>query len=206
MTKIRINEIFWSAQGEGARKGFPSIFVRVAGCSLRCEYCDSKSSWDEGEFLTEDEIVAKIDSLMKKYPHSQVVFTGGEPLEHNIEGVAEKLKNKNYFLAVETSGIINSDINFNWWAVSPKDVCDFKIAEGIRNKISELKLIVNNNLNIERIKKITAGLKNIPVYLQPEFFDPDRYEKTFKLYQSCVSEGLINIMIGDQLHRHYKIR
>ncbi len=206
MTKIKINEIFWTAQGEGARKGFPSIFVRVTGCSVRCEYCDSKSSWDEGELLSEDEIVIKIDELMKKYPGSQVVFTGGEPLEQNIEGVAEKLKNKNYFLAVETSGIFNSDIDFNWWAVSPKDACDFKITEEIRKKISELKLIVNSNLNVDIVRQVSEGLDNVPVYLQPKFPDPDRYERTFKLFQSCVMEGLVNIMIGDQLHRHYNIR
>ena len=206
MTKIKINEIFWSAQGEGARKGFPSIFVRLTGCSLRCEYCDSKNSWEEGELLSEDEIVLKVDGLMKEYPDSQVVFTGGEPLEHKIEGVTEKLKRKSYYLAVETSGVFNSEIDFNWWAVSPKDVRDFVIHEEIRNKISELKLIVNSNLNIDRIKTITTGLENIPVYLQPQFPDPDRYEKTFELFQNCIRAGLENIRIGDQLHRHYNIR
>lgn len=206
MANIRINEIFWSAQGEGARKGFSSIFVRFTGCSLRCEYCDSKSSWEEGDLLTEDEIVSKIDQLMSEYPGSQIVFTGGEPLEQEIEGIAERLKDKNYYLAVETSGIFNSNIDFNWWAVSPKDVCDFKITEGIRNKVSELKLIVTKNLSVEKIKLITAGLKSVPVYLQPKFPDPDRYEKTFELFQKCIRQGLKNIRIGDQIHRHYNIR
>ncbi len=206
MNKIRINEIFWSAQGEGSRKGFPSIFVRLTGCSLKCSYCDSKSSWEEGEFLTENEILSEVDKLMGKYPASQVVFTGGEPLEHEIEGVVDLLKDKGCFLAVETCGIFNRDIDFNWWTVSPKDVTDFKIDEGLRDKISELKLIVNRNLNIKIIKTVTKGLKHVPVYLQPQFPDVDRYERTFKLFEKCIRNGMENIRLGDQMHRLYNIR
>ncbi|MEN8221868.1 MAG: 7-carboxy-7-deazaguanine synthase QueE [Acidobacteriota bacterium] len=206
MNKIKVNELFWSAQGEGARKGCPSIFVRLTGCSLKCEYCDSKSSWEEGDLFTEDEIVSKIERLMGKYPGSQVVFTGGEPLEHKIDGVTERLINKGYFLAVETSGIYNSGIKFDWWTVSPKDVSGFIIKEGLRKKISELKLIVNKNLDINRIKIITAGLENVPVYLQPQFPDADRYIKTFELFEACIKNGIGNIRIGDQMHRQYDIR
>ena len=206
MNKIKINEIFWSAQGEGFRKGYPSIFIRVTGCSLRCDYCDSKNSWEEGKFLTENEILSEVEKLMGKYPGSQVVFTGGEPLEHKIDSVAEKLKNAGYYLAVETSGIFNSDIKFNWWTVSPKDKNNFKIDKGIQGKISEIKLIVNKNLNTNAIKKITDGLESVPVYLQPQFPYPYRYKKTFELFEACIREGIGNVRVGDQMHRHFDIR
>lgn len=205
MKSLQINEIFWSAQGEGLRTGFPSVFIRFTGCSLRCGYCDSKDAWDNGEWKTPGEILAAVDTLMEKYPGSQVVFTGGEPLEHPVSELAAEFKKKGYFLAVETSGVFNSDISFDWWTVSPKDVRGFAVHPELKGKVSELKFIVNENLDPERIRLVSSGLEPVPVYLQPRYPDAERYEKTFRLFKDCIKMGLKNIRLGDQLHRHFTI-
>lgn len=74
--KIRIAEIFESIQGEGNYAGVPALFIRVAGCNRRCEWCDTKYSWEEGKEMSIDELVKRILESSKKV----IVFTGGEPL------------------------------------------------------------------------------------------------------------------------------
>ena len=70
---MRINEIFYSLQGEGNFTGIPAVFIRFSGCNMRCSFCDTKhESFKE---MTEEEII----STVNKYPSSHVVITGGEP-------------------------------------------------------------------------------------------------------------------------------
>ena len=69
----KINEIFYSLQGEGYYTGTPAIFIRFSGCNLKCSFCDTQH--EEGTMMTDDEIIAEV----KKYPAVTVVLTGGEP-------------------------------------------------------------------------------------------------------------------------------
>src|SRR5215470_5126531 len=75
---LKIAELFYSIQGEGALVGVPSVFVRTSGCNLRCEWCDTPyTSWrPEGSDWTLDRILAEVSA----YPASHVVVTGGEPM------------------------------------------------------------------------------------------------------------------------------
>ncbi|MEO2068800.1 MAG: 7-carboxy-7-deazaguanine synthase QueE [Desulfurobacteriaceae bacterium] len=75
--KIGISELFVSIQGEGIDVGSPSFFIRTAGCSIGCKYCDTKYSWKNGNFWNIDDII-KI-AIEKKVP--EIVITGGEPVE-----------------------------------------------------------------------------------------------------------------------------
>ena len=206
MEKIKINEIFWSAQGEGARKGISSIFLRLTGCSLGCSYCDSKSAWHTGEYFTHVEIIDKIGQLGESYPLSQVVITGGEPLEQQIEGLVDMLKDKGLFVAVETNGNHFRNIPFDWWAVSPKDINDFRINDKLWKKISEIKLIVNDNLNIDIVRSISEKNVKVPVFLQPQFPDHNRFKVTFELFEKCIRSGINNVRLGVQMHRSFNIR
>ncbi len=206
MEGIKINEIFWSAQGEGVRKGISSIFVRLAGCSLGCTYCDSKSAWHTGDYFTTEKIISMIEQFEKSYPQSQVVITGGEPLEQQIEELVSLLKEKGLFVAIETNGNHFKDIPIDWWTVSPKDVSDFRIDDKLRMKISEIKLVVNDNLNFEVIRSISGKNINTPIFLQPQFPDPDRFEVTFKLFEKCIRGGFSNVRLGVQMHRSFNIK
>ena len=83
---MKINEIFYSIQGEGIQSGLPTIFIRLTGCNLRCSYCDTKYAYIKGKHLSIDEISLKL----KEFPCNTVCITGGEPLLH--ENILELIK------------------------------------------------------------------------------------------------------------------
>ena len=101
---IKINEIFYSIQGESSYVGFPTVFVRTTGCNLRCTYCDTTYSYHQGESLNLEDVFAKITS----YKTRHVCITGGEPLlQKNIHLLMKKLCDENYIVSLETSGSIS---------------------------------------------------------------------------------------------------
>ena len=69
----KINEIFYSLQGEGYHTGTPAVFIRFSGCNLKCSFCDTQH--EAGTLMTDDEIIAEVS----KYPAVTVILTGGEP-------------------------------------------------------------------------------------------------------------------------------
>ena len=69
----KINEIFYSLQGEGYHTGTPAVFIRFSGCNLKCSFCDTRH--EEGVLMSDDEIIAEVG----KYPAVTVILTGGEP-------------------------------------------------------------------------------------------------------------------------------
>ena len=96
-------EIYKSVQGESSHTGRPCIFVRLAGCNLRCSWCDSEYTFTGGYKLSEDEVVAEIAKLA---PVKLVEFTGGEPLlqERELIPLMNRLLAQGYELMIETSG------------------------------------------------------------------------------------------------------
>lgn len=100
---MKINEIFYSIQGEGNWTGLPNIFIRTSGCNLRCSYCDTKYAYDT---FKEIKIIKIIDEI-RKYNCKKVCITGGEPLlqKDMIKLVDELIKN-NYNVSIETNGSI----------------------------------------------------------------------------------------------------
>ncbi len=76
---MKINEIFYSLQGEGMWTGLPNIFVRTTGCNLRCSFCDTKYAYQDGKEMNIKEIVNHINKYNCKY----ICITGGEPLIQN---------------------------------------------------------------------------------------------------------------------------
>ena len=105
---LKINEIYFSVQGESSYSGLPCIFVRLTYCNLRCTYCDSEYSFYDGEKMKIDEILKEI----KKYSCNLVEVTGGEPLlqKNCINLLNELVKNK-YDVLLETSGSLSiSDV------------------------------------------------------------------------------------------------
>lgn len=98
---LKINEIFFSIQGESTYVGHPTVFVRTTACNLRCTYCDTKYSYDEGSMMSLDDILQVIESHPTKY----VCITGGEPLlQKEVFTLMKILCDKNYIVSLETSG------------------------------------------------------------------------------------------------------
>jgi 7-carboxy-7-deazaguanine synthase len=205
---LAISEIFWSAQGEGSRCGTPSIFIRLAGCRVRCPYCDTRKAWSDGKAMTLDGIAGEVLRLRKRSPRSQIVLTGGEPLEQDITGLVAVLRQKKFFIAIETSGLYFRDLPIDWWTVSPKDVAGFRIHPRVIPEMDEVKLIVNRNLTlavIRRIQKRAHCAAELPVFLQPQFFNRSKYRQTFRLFEESQRAGIRNVRLGFQLHAIYGI-
>lgn len=98
---LKINEIFYSVQGETTYVGLPTVFVRLTACNLRCTYCDTKYSYFEGEQKDLETIIQEIESHGAKY----VCITGGEPLlQKEVHTLMKILCDKGYQLSLETSG------------------------------------------------------------------------------------------------------
>jgi len=100
---MHLIELYKSVQGESSFAGLPCIFVRLAGCNLRCSWCDSEYTFTGGKPFTEDEVVAQIEALA---PCKLIEFTGGEPMLHAREllPLMHRLLANDYKLMIETSG------------------------------------------------------------------------------------------------------
>ena len=96
-------ELYVSVQGESSFAGLPCIFVRLAGCNLRCSWCDSEYTFHGGEKFTLDQVEEKIAALA---PVQLVEFTGGEPMlqERELLPMVDRLLDKGHTLMIETSG------------------------------------------------------------------------------------------------------
>ncbi|MBL8523130.1 MAG: 7-carboxy-7-deazaguanine synthase QueE [Betaproteobacteria bacterium] len=102
--ELRINEIFFSLQGESTRVGLPTVFVRLTGCPLRCGYCDTAYAFHEGSTRQIDDVMAEVGL----HPTRYVCVTGGEPLaQRNCLVLLEKLCDAGYSVSLETSGAID---------------------------------------------------------------------------------------------------
>lgn len=98
---MKINEIFYSLQGEGLLAGKPSVFVRVSGCNLRCIYCDTTYAYEKGKKMSIQEILDEI----KKFPCSALCLTGGEPLlQKETPQLIDGLLKNGYIVCLETNG------------------------------------------------------------------------------------------------------
>ena len=104
--QLRITEIFYSLQGEARNVGIPTVFVRLTGCPLRCQYCDTEYAFTGGQWMNLFAIAAEI----KKYQTNFVTVTGGEPLaQPNCIILLKQLCNAGYDVSLETSGAIALD-------------------------------------------------------------------------------------------------
>ncbi len=101
---LKITEIFYSLQGESATVGFPTVFIRLTGCPLRCSYCDTAYAFSGGIKQSLSTIIDKVDKYKAKY----ITVTGGEPLaQTECNELMVLLVDKGYEVSLETSGAID---------------------------------------------------------------------------------------------------
>lgn len=156
---LKVNEIFYSIQGEGSKAGLPCIFIRLTYCNLRCSYCDTEYAFYEGSNLSIDEIIQEIS----KYDCDLVEVTGGEPLvQMESLDLMEQLCDKGYNVMLETGGslpIMNIDKRV-------KIIIDFKCPTSKMMKkndynninflkpIDEVKFVIGNREDYEWTKNL----------------------------------------------------
>lgn len=104
VVRLKLTEIFLSIQGEADSVGWPTVFVRLTGCPLRCQYCDTQYAFHGGEWFTLDQILERV----AEYSARHVCVTGGEPLaQKNCLPLLRSLCDAGYRVSLETSGAID---------------------------------------------------------------------------------------------------
>ncbi|MGA9943656.1 MAG: 7-carboxy-7-deazaguanine synthase QueE [Candidatus Cybelea sp.] len=156
---IQLSEIFYSIQGEGLWTGTPAVFVRLAGCNLACDFCDT--DYSTKFFATAEQIVAMVAEVGGKCP--MIVLTGGEPLaQAETPALIEALRRDGRRVHIESNGTIFTELPEDvWLCVSPKERVDPRMA----GRANEAKLIVDARVPEEHLA-LFAGKPTI--LLQPE--------------------------------------
>lgn len=157
MKTYRINEIFYSLQGEGFFTGTAAVFVRFSGCNLKCPFCDTNhSAFKE---MTGEEIEAEVG----KYPARHVVLTGGEPSLWIGEELVGLLNGGKRTVAIETNGTRPLPRNLDWVTLSPKfEFTEGKEAELAVKECDELKVVYRG-----QELSVYGGIKASHRFLQP---------------------------------------
>ncbi|MBK3333016.1 7-carboxy-7-deazaguanine synthase QueE [Persephonella atlantica] len=192
---IKVVEIFRTVEGEGKWVGLPVSFIRLEGCNLRCEWCDTPYSYDGKSFkeITVDSLIEEVE----KFGLKRVCITGGEPfLTPQLPELAEKLIKRGYTVLIETNGTLwNEDIKkienkSLYITCSPKPPSYF-IHPQLLPYITELKFVVDENLKIEHIlnDRTVKIIKNDFVVLQPESNRKEMVEKALKIQEELLKKG-----------------
>jgi 7-carboxy-7-deazaguanine synthase len=156
---LQLSEIFYTIQGEGTWTGTPAVFVRLAGCNLACDFCDT--DYSTKFFASVDDVVAKVRELGGDCP--MVVLTGGEPLaQAEAPALIDALRRDGRRVHIESNGTIFTELPADvWLCVSPKERVDPRMA----NRANEAKLIVDKRVPEEHL----ALFADKPtILLQPE--------------------------------------
>lgn len=136
---MKVNEIFYSLQGEGLQAGTPAVFVRLSGCNLRCPFCDTVH--DSGREMSEAEVVAEV----KRHAATLVVMTGGEPSLQLTASLVDALHAAGRTVAVETNGTHPLPEGVDWVTLSPKDPWLGPQAAPVLHEADELKLVYDGS-------------------------------------------------------------
>ena len=200
---MMINEIFYSIQGEGILIGIPTIFIRTTGCNLRCNWCDTKYAYDEGEEMTIEDIITKV----KEYPVSNVCLTGGEPLlQKETPALIQRLSDEGYFICLETNGsksvqelpcldslLISMDVKCP--SSGMQDKIDMSNIE-LLGPNDQLKFIIENKEDYEYAKRVIEEQKPNCSIIMTQVGGTELSE----LAEWVLKDGL-NVMVLPQLHK-----
>jgi len=187
--------MFYSLQGEGRNTGRAAVFVRFAGCNLRCPFCDTE--FDTYREMTAEEIVMEINSLgpqpsaLSPQPSALsplVVLTGGEPTLQVDEAFVDLLHQHGYEVAMESNGTRPAPKNLDWLTVSPKVLGDKLPASGEWRQPDELKVVFDENTDPEayllHFSSLVSPSKPL-LYLQP--CDTGDAVRNKTVIQACVA-------------------
>jgi len=167
---LPIVEIFYSLQGEGSRTGQATVFVRVAGCSLACSFCDT-------DFRVRREMsVAEVMAEVRGYGCSWVCLTGGEPTLYNEVGaLCDALHDTGHTLQIETNGMFpRPDWRLDHITVSPKESEGGTLDPWYFDHAAEFKYVIDDESDLTRaLANPRAGKPGSPLlFLQPNALNP----------------------------------
>ena len=196
--KLPIVEVFYSLQGEGGRTGQATVFVRLAGCNLACEFCDT--DFRVRETYSVDELTAQIAELGGQC--RWVCLTGGEPTIHELQPVCEALHARGYKLQLETNGTRpRPEWQIDHITVSPKQPQGGRLHSWYEANATEFKYVVDDESDLQRA---LAGVKahGRTTFIQPNALNPE----AVALCIQAVQEHPDLLQLSLQTHKFLAIR
>jgi 7-carboxy-7-deazaguanine synthase len=202
--RLKITEIFFSIQGEALFSGWPTVFVRLTGCPLRCQYCDTAYAFTGGEWWTMPDVLAEV----RRYSTPYVCVTGGEPLaQPRCAALLTALCNAGFKVSLETSGAID---------ISPVDgrvsrIVDIKTPgsrESDRNRLENLellsdhdalKLVVCDRADYEWSRDFVREHRDLPC---PVFFSPSHEQLPAQSLADWILEDQLPVRLQLQVHKY----
>lgn len=186
---LRLNEVFWSIQGEATHVGTPSLFLRLQGCPVGCVWCDTRHTWgiaDTEQCSVADVMAKTIDSgqwayiseaevvhLARMRPVHHVVLTGGEPCMYDLRGITSALIAAGFKVQVETSGTFEVQAHPDTWVtLSPKPNAPsgMMLRPDVCARANEVKMPVGKGADIDTLCDLLHDMPfqdGVAVWLQP---------------------------------------
>lgn len=215
---MKISEIFYSLQGEGALVAAPAVFIRVAGCPLRCRWCDTKYAWDER--AADDVTIEQICDTTRQWPCRRIVVTGGEPMTNSdLPQLIRALRGFAEHITIETAGIVYvPHLPCDLMSISPKlsnsAPPDFSETPGqykrfdpdvLRRLISDyyyqLKFVIDCEPDLDEVLRALRQIGPVRpgrVFLMPQAASRAEFlQKAPMVAEMCKSTGL---SFGHRLH------
>ncbi len=200
---MKINEVFYSLQGEGKWMGLPNIFIRTTGCNLRCSFCDTTYAYEKGEEMSIETIVNDI----QKYPCKYVCITGGEPLiqDETIQ-LIDTLLQGGYVICLETNGSVDIrnlarkkalliSLDIKCPSSNMYEKMNFSNITCLTSK-DQLKFIIRDRVDYKYAKQIVEKYKPLcTIFFQPV------WGTNLKELSSWILHDGLDVRIGLQLHK-----
>ena len=200
-TRLKITEIFHSLQGEASNVGLPTVFIRLTGCPLRCEYCDTAYAFSGGEWMEIEDIIGNI----KQYHTPHITVTGGEPLaQKNCVELLNQLCDLDYDVSLETSGAILLD-QVDKRVVKVLDVKTPASKEDSKNKLENF-MFLNAN---DQVKFVICDENDY--HWSKQFIDEHKLESKCEVlfspsHDQLDAKTLANWVLADKLNVRFQIQ
>ena len=203
---LKVNEIFYSIQGESSYTGRPCVFVRLTGCNLRCSYCDTRYAYDEGEDLEIGEIIDRVTS----HRCVLVEITGGEPLmQKDTPLLIQRLLDLGFEVLMETNGSMDISV-VDDRCVKILDIKCPSSGEAKRNYLDnlkrlqpkdEIKFAIGSREDYDYAKKILSFIDRADGNSKPPLFSPVHGRLNPELLAQWILADHLDVRMQIQLHK-----
>lgn len=164
MNGYKVNEIFYSIQGEGAHAGEAAVFVRFSVCNLKCPFCDTK--FDEYELMSAEEIIAKMQEV-NTGGCKLCVLTGGEPTLQYDKELEHRLHRAGYTINMESNGthLLKAPVDF--LTISPKTQWQQQAKVVVNQPVGEIKVVVDKRTILYQLHDYAEQYPEAKLFIQP---------------------------------------
>lgn len=203
---LKVNEIFYSIQGESSYAGLPCVFIRLTGCNLRCSYCDTKYSYAEGEDMAVEKVLKKVRS----YGCRLVEITGGEPLvQKAVPDFIRRLLDDGYIVLLETNGSLDIAV-IDGRCVKIMDIKCPSSGEAEKNnrdnlrmlsENDEIKFVIGDRIDYDYAKDMLALVEKENKKVTKMLFSPLYRVLHPDILAGWILEDRLNVRMQLQMHK-----